>query len=53
MIRRLQKLIRESFAPYCVIDSYGTEIYTWTKSDAFDWLNYCAADAVVLHRGFQ
>lgn len=42
-----RKALTRNFAPYFIVDEYGTKQYAWTFADAADWLAYCAPRALI------
>lgn len=48
IIRILNAIAKDYFAPYHVSDCNGTNILCWTLADAQDWLKYCSHDAKIV-----
>lgn len=49
-VKAIDTHITFNFAPFVVLDSYGTKQYCWSIASANEWLVYCADDAVVVDR---
>jgi len=47
MIATLKRALAIKFAPFVVMDNYGTRQYAWTMLGAYEWLSFCS-DAVVI-----
>jgi len=46
---RIKRALRSTFAPYLVLDCYGTSQRCWTKREALEWLPSCSARARVIN----
>lgn len=49
-IRKLARWASIHFAPYVTMDSYGTIQYSWSLTEAIDWLQYCSPHAWIVNR---
>lgn len=44
----VNNLLKEYFAPYIVIDCYGTDVLCWSMKEAQAWIPYCSKSAYIM-----
>lgn len=48
--RKASKIARIIFAPYVVVDSYGTVQCEWTLAGAISWIEFASPHVMIWHR---
>ncbi len=48
--RKVAKITKLAFAPYVVMDDYGTVQCEWTLVGAASWIRFCSHDMLIWNR---
>lgn len=48
ILKAIDALLRDYFAPYVIMDNYGTYKLCWSMKEAETWMPYCGNECFIM-----